>query len=275
MSSFELANKPSYLVLTAKADGQKYSIRISTELPPILLAWQSTTRISPIIGIKQFGTNDPIAFTFPEDKTNIIFLGPVLPIQGCLLASDEEKAWLTLGLYNFIIIPKDRERCKQILRSCASQDIRYECWTITKGTITKVECSKSREQAGNWRNDLSVLASKPVHPELTELVTEYCPLMATAISRAEQATPSILADLLAASEIIGSQFLQIEKEPPHNLLFETQGLLTTINAGLSRLTSQAYSGFSPIFATECHFLVPFSIRNRHCKSRSFQFRWSY
>jgi len=36
-------------------------------------------------------------------------------------------------------------------------------------------------------------------------------------------------------------------------IYEKLGILTTVNAGLARFTSQSFSGVSPIMETECHF----------------------
>jgi len=254
MPTLELESKPSFLVLTFRPDKNRFQVTVSPDLPPIISCWQASTRLSPILGLKSYPLAESHAACFEgEAESFLILLGPMHPLKLAECALEGDVCWITLGLYNCVIKPHDKGRFESIIAWLEAEGIRYETWILRSSLIESFGYSKIEVLAGDWRKELSTLAGNPVHPELLELIREFCPLMATAIGRSELSTPILGKDIASANKIILGELLQLPKEIDHNLLFETQGLLTTINAGLSRLTSQAYSGFSPIISTECHF----------------------
>jgi hypothetical protein len=94
---------------------------------------------------------------------------------------------------------------------------------------------------------------KSSHAELRDAREEYCALLAAASSRALKVDPALASELEQASSIIVRAVTDHAGRKGNGHDLPAIALLTDANAALSRFTSQMFSGFSPIFETECHF----------------------
>jgi hypothetical protein len=163
-----------------------------------------------------------------------------------------QEYWLTLGCFNIIVHCDNSERAATLSEWAYTHEVNCEHWTIVDGILVDQAYSPRRPENGNWRTELVAISEMPVAPELEELVKEYTPLMASALSRSGQVVPSMVEDLFQVADFVRANLPSGPGEAgitPH----EGLKLLTTLNAGLSRFSSQAYSGITPVAETECHF----------------------
>jgi hypothetical protein len=169
-----------------------------------------------------------------------------------LLEIGDQDYWLTLGCFNIIVHSGVGQQAENLVAWATANGVNYERWLIEDGRLAEQEYSQPRAEDGSWRADLVTIAELPVASELEELVKEYAPLMASALSRSGQVIPTMVEDLSQVAAFVRAKLPRGKSEvgiTPH----EGLKLLTTLNAGLSRFSSQAYSGITPVAETECHF----------------------
>ncbi|MGO9019191.1 MAG: hypothetical protein ACLQVJ_12675 [Syntrophobacteraceae bacterium] len=77
--------------------------------------------------------------------------------------------------------------------------------------------------------------------------------MSAAISRCDLSMPDLTTELLEAHKQIDQ--ILVQPQPLEQESYERMGLMVNVNSGLSRYSSQAFSGTSPIIGTECHFYI--------------------
>jgi len=251
MATLSLGDKFTFLSLHYELPSLSRRVIIHSSMQSVLSSWTSTTRISPICGVKEHVTDVPQDFNFTEE-TSLVFIGPVHPVFLAEILEPEDKLWVTFGLFNCLVIPANNARLAQILEIANSRSFRYEGWKIKDGYIVDTYSSEQLLPPASWNKELLELIEKKYHPELDELLREYCPLMATALTRSFGVVDTVFKELNEANQLIISSLnlLSIDDEES---LYRIQGRLTTLNAALSRLTSQFFSGTIPISATECHF----------------------
>lgn len=247
----ELSKYYQHLTLTYNLDSNQHIVKIHSSLPDSLLHWGPCTRTSPIFGIRKFWTADPAATLFPENHY-LIFMGPVMPALISDKFEPSFKMWLTLGLFNIFIDVNSEETKNTLCEWAISRGVRYEIWKLNNEIIDDFQFSPFREVAPDLTSDIIEIAQMHPTPELTELIREYCSLMASTKARANQAVPKILSDLSLSNHFV-KEILNDVAEGDFSSDYLAQSLITKINAGLSRLSSQTFSGFSPITITECHY----------------------
>jgi hypothetical protein len=201
--------------------------------------WDWTTRSSPIFSFEDtelpdFQNGEPL-FLF--------FVGPIDP--GFL--DIDVPAFATLGTYNLLLVAKEAAGHLYHVRDFLKlhSEVRWECWEVSASLVTRI---------GYGGGPLT--PSPQIRPRrakvssgLASAEEENCTLLAAATSKAHQYFPKIAEDL----ETFASAF--------HHKLENSVGdgdntklsWLVNVNAHLSRFTSQAFSGVSPIQSTESHF----------------------
>lgn len=247
----ELSKHYQYLSLTYNFDSNHHIVRIHPTLTDSLLHWDRCTRISPIFGIRKFRTSDP-ATTLFSGNHYLIFIGPVMP---AVISDDFDpsfKMWITLGLFNVIMDVNSKETKDKLLEWAITKGYRYEIWELNNEIITNFQFSPFRGFDPNLTLDILEIAQMRPSPELLELISEYCSLMASTKARANQAVPKLLSDL-SLSNCLVKEILNGVAGKDLSSSYLAQSLITKINSGLSRLSSQTFSGFSPIIKTECHY----------------------
>lgn len=247
----ELADQLSFLVLSYSAAKKQHSIRIVASLAEALSVWTSSTRISPLFGVPAYDTASASPDSF-AGQHSVFFVGPVDPIR-VTEAGANCRVWLSLGTFNLLIVAKGTKRSASLEKWLKESKIRHELWKIKDGIVADFKFGTVVEtnSAPEWRQELAHLSTATVAPELREAVGEYCPLMASALSRSTVAIPSLFPDLLSVHKFM-LESLETRNSKGDDV-YEMLGLLTTVNAGLARFTSQTFSGTSPISETECHF----------------------
>ncbi|MEA1647831.1 hypothetical protein UAJ10_02200 [Nitrospirillum sp. BR 11164] len=251
-----LSSDEIYLVLDFDFSTQKNTIKMMPSLPQAIRGWQAGTRLSPIWGVDVYNTAnlrvDPL-----DDDVCLLFIGPVQPARFYSdlpqLRADGNspvKLWVSLGAYNLIVVtPKD---ISSIITSWAEgQGLNYERWTINNNKVIDQSYFCNPQKSLDWRNKMAEFSGGRYVKILPIVASEYVALMASTLARAERVTPSMVEMFIsihaALSELVSDE---IDSNP-----VLASAVMANVNAGLSRFSSQAYSGSSPIFATESHFWI--------------------
>jgi hypothetical protein len=241
----EISSHSSVLALGRNPSTGRRTLRLFSDLAQVLPVWDGATRVSPVFPIRVERRSAPNKHDF-DGEHEVFLIGPVAPTTLASAFGATSDAWLSLGSYNLVVRtdPGSARTFESILRKRAS---RYERWRIRDGEVVSAATPIRRPSGKSWRHQLTRLARLTVPPELHHGIVEYCPLMAAAISRSEQVMPAAAADLLLASRLV-DELVRNKRVGS----YEKLGLLTTINAGLARFTSQTFAGSSPVMETECH-----------------------
>lgn len=251
-----LAKKYSFLTLQRETPKLDHIVRLVPSIEVALKSWVPSTRISPLFGFVEHGTSVPSNDDF-NGKHYLIFLGPIHPERVLECDLPNSRIWCSLGLYNVFIATSSEVEKKRLLRWARTrwkneEAVRFESWTVIDGHITSTSCSIFDTDQDGWRDELVDLARQHYDPELLQTVKEYCPLIASCLSRSTQLTQDLSNDFQALNIHIKETLSDYENGDKGEALYPTLGQLTTIITGLSRFTSQTFSGTSPIVETECH-----------------------
>jgi hypothetical protein len=222
------------------------------DLTTAIKAWDYRTRVSPLYGLSQVVIKSPIKHQFPG-RSSLFFIGPVSPFKmstGLAKLSSKSNAWITVGAFNFVVHISDSKDLHALKLWLRQSNCRWECWKLNNGDIAPEPAYSSPEGEGFTGIDsLAALKPSATIPEFQSAVDEYSALMASALSRSQKVFPSFTPDLASANTIVISRIQKTNDANAGNTL----AMLVDVNAALSRFTSQAFSGASPIRETECHF----------------------
>jgi len=244
----ELINQSQFLILSCQSPQGQYRVRLCESVADALTYWDSSTRISPLWPIKGYAEDRPSAKSF-EGAQWLIFLGPVQPAlveDSCpsiKANASSNQIWVGVGAFN-VVLSTPSETCLKEVLTWAKSACPFEVWHVVDGGVTFTEAAPQPAPDAEWRRSLaSLLRSRPsLHP----VIEEYGALMAASLSRGTQVTPSILTDLLKIHQAL-TEWINEGSDA------EIYPILVNVNAGLSRFSSQAYSGITPILSTESHY----------------------
>jgi hypothetical protein len=246
----QLAKSPALLLLSRRPDGDQV-VGLFTDLATALAEWTPTTRVSPVFGFKGTASEVPVRETFPGPGL-LFFIGPIQPLLFCEPLPGI-RAWASVGAFNLVIYaPGDDPAATAIEARADALKVRFERWTLLDGVVNDVKefCAAKVSRP----EKLSALANTPgVTADLADSVSEFCALAATTWARASQVCPALLPMLEATIGFVSETFAEMADNPEAH--YSVLGLLVRINAGLSRLSSQALSGSSPIRSTESHYWI--------------------
>ena len=243
--------KQAYLALSRPKLGQKHVIRLSNNLEKAIGKWHGTTRVSPVF-FPDLRSDEPLDDAEFGGQHVLCFLGPIHPktVRDALPAGIE--FWQTLGCYN-VVLHSAGSDFDQMVALAKEFKTPFECWAVEEGIIETIEFSTPRPERENWQRPVARILSMEHAPELEEATKEFAPLAASAIARASQVMPSMTADLELLVTTVSDALSESADPERGDLVYELLGLLTNINAALSRQTSQSFSGTSPIAETESHY----------------------
>lgn len=251
----KLNGNESLLVLRC-SDSDAKSLEIVASLKDALPAWNGRDRVSPLFELASDHWDN--AFQFKSGGASLIFVGPVNPAiaDDCLpaLKSKSDRAWLTLGLFNLVLYTTSHRTLKVVLDWVKRRNLRWELWSLNGAIIGEVKVRpRSTQRPKALLESLARFQLKSPLPELRDAADEYCALLAAASCRSGEVDPTLTEELNQANTIITRAAIDhsARKGGGHHL--PAIALLVDTNAALSRLTSQMFSGFSPILETECHF----------------------
>lgn len=253
----KLASKEAYLCLTYHHQHQRHFVRLAASFEGAVNGWSGYTRISPLWGVVGYSTAKPSDDDFSGD-TCLLFLGPIhpsLPLKSIKPLRDKAivDLWVGMGSYNFVVRSRAKECSDAVINWAKQNQVPFEHWVISNGMVREVFHSDYVPSEGRWRAAVMRLAKERAAPLITPLVQEYCALIATTLSRAEATDQQLFEQVSRFNErmvsVIRRQLANNPSSP------DAVSTLTNVNAALSRFSSQAFSGISPITGTECHFWI--------------------
>jgi hypothetical protein len=259
MESIRLASLATYLHASRRLDdphGPRFEVGLADSITDVLATWAASTRVSPLWRVESVGQSTIPTIDSATVDGELLFFGPVRPhtaISGVLLpiAIESIRAiWVSLGLYNVVALVKPSGPIELLCRAAEELETNWEHWKVRKGQIVETFHSNRSGPKGTWRSTVVGLAGILDSPEGKNHTSlqEFLPLVSSALSRAELHAPRFLPNLEAHLSIVKSALKSNGRTTP-----EKQGQLTHINAAISRFSSLAFAGTSPILATESHF----------------------
>jgi hypothetical protein len=248
----KLTGHNGYLVLDRDPLSGVFSVRILSAGQDALAIWTASTRLSPVYGVSRGNYTSPAEFDF-SGNWFLVLLGPVHPENVASLASNACDIWLTIGLFNVVAATNREAKSREIVAWAEQTNVPFECWQVENGRVLDTSVWTVPSQEGTWRRSLVEIWSSALPDELREAVQEYCPLMASAISRSAGLPFGFETELVNLDRTIRALLVAFREQPASARPYSALGQLLVINAGLSRFSSQTFAGTTPITLTECHF----------------------
>lgn len=244
-----LSDVESVLILDLPAGQKKHTVRLVDCLSKALKTWGPLTRVSPIFPVSSPKRKVVTRSNFPGE-IYLCFLGPIHPRVAFSILPNNCPVWLTLGLFNTVAQISSPREVNQIKAASDKIHIPWEVWRIKSGQVSQYETSRPNKRTLISRDELADFYLSKGKMELAQALGEYCPLLASAIARSAALPADFGRELEALHKgtVYHLSKLAGKNSAPHALAH-----LTVLNAGLSRFSSQTFSGASPIAETECHF----------------------
>jgi hypothetical protein len=161
--------------------------------------------------------------------------------------------YFTYGLLNIIILTKVKKRAEELVKWIESKDITWECWQIKNKHVIKQDHNTKYNNHSTLKLDFINSRHSNVVPELESSYHEYCDLMLIVLIRASEILPNIVKTFLLVDTYINSDVMAKVDGSDDKSIYIALGILTIINAGLSRFISQTLSGMSPIAKDGCYY----------------------
>jgi hypothetical protein len=165
--------------------------------------------------------------------------------------------WVTLGCFNLFVridaTSKGQQAERELLAWAKREKIPYEKWTVKNGEVGQATTySLPNAYPINLIKELLALSKVGDDiPAIRMTLQEYCALVASAATRSSIILPTLYIEVQQVAERIKQVF---EKYNEGKLIpLEVHSMLISMNAALSRFSSQALSGTPPIIGTECHY----------------------
>ncbi|HEX7855927.1 MAG TPA: hypothetical protein VF503_19755 [Sphingobium sp.] len=251
-----LDQRTYYLVLNDLPAGETRSVRIADSFEKAVVSWTPGSRLSPVWQVR--GYNGATGFDGAE---TLLFLGPTPPaellanVAGLARASDVG-IWLTAGCFNVVVrLPgHDSSLLAELLIWVEAGQIAHEYWRLEDGAILSTQANTYvTENAQPIIDRLAASVARNDNAVLRPTFQEHVIVSATSLARAAAVYPKIFAKLYAVAE--ASDLTVKAYETGAIGVLEMQSRLLSMNAALSRFSSQAFSGIPPIQGTECHFWI--------------------
>ena len=191
----------------------------------------------------------------------LLFVGPIQPaelftaIEG-ILDAPKTSAWVTAGCFNVVLCVdhEAKEKVTKIKRWANNNTVAYEAWVLDDGIIKSVV---SRPLSGEIDHasikKLSKNAKSVKNDFLKPALQENVIASATGLTRSFSVHRPSSRALDKVIDAMNGVFDAHGKGIISTLDFQARML--SMNAAMSRFSSQAFSGVPPIQATECHFWV--------------------
>ncbi|WP_209509899.1 hypothetical protein [Ruegeria sp. HKCCE4150] len=246
-----------YLVLHDVEPGGTKRIKLEPSLDACVERWTSGSRVSPCWALKG---NLSAKEDFTGDQI-LLFVGPIQPaelftaIEG-IIDENEISIWLTAGCFN-IVIRVNRElkdKATKIKRWANKNEVAYEAWNLSDGKIKGVSSRPLVEAFElNSLTKLSKNAKSVKSDFLQPALQENVIASATGLTRSHSVHRLTSQALEKVIDAMNGVFEAYHEEKISTLDFQARML--SMNAAMSRFSSQAFSGVPPIQATECHFWI--------------------
>lgn len=252
----DICEQHLYLSLHHTED-DSFKINTFKDMSSLVLDWKPTTRVSPIWQLKSHRCKQSDILNF----SNIAILGPLDPTnfidETSTFLNEEISLWISLGIMNLIVGYNTSETTNHLAEWAKAKKVTFELWEIgSDNTILKKSFFRNYEKKPEkeWRQRLSNLFERKTSPSIELALSEFAPLLASTLSRLEDYNFDMSESLIELIEYVEEAIVSFEFSKDQNDAIAA-ATITTINAGLSRFSSQSLSGVIPITATESHFWV--------------------
>ncbi len=250
-----------YLVLHSGSDGFSRNIAIVDSLARALSGWTSCSRISPIWPVT--GLSAARKGQHFAGKTILTFLGPCQPARltasvALLTSPNVLGFWLTSGCFNMVVCTDDsapgETLSKAVTDFATKNELAFEQWRLDNGVIRDATYQTLKDNPSQSLLDrLAKFTKSDSTPEIRSSFQEPLVATATSLARAAAVSKPLYADLSEVAEVTCKIMDKFEAEELS--ISDMQSRLMSLNAALSRFSSQAFSGIPPIRETECHFWI--------------------
>jgi hypothetical protein len=254
----QLDAKASFLALHDSPDGSERGLSLHPTLESTLTGWSVGSRISPVWRLRPDPKTPPPPVVF--DNCTVTFVGPVRPAR--LFAEIEDigralSCWATLGCFNLVIQTGldavGTDLATRLAAWARKSGVAFEQWTLANSAITAVDHFVLPPRECSVLAELAIHGENHRHPAVRTNYEENLVTTATNLARAAAVYPPIYDEIEEAAKSIAGIMKQFADG--ELTLLEMQSRLLTMNAALSRFSSQAFSGIPPIRGTECHFWI--------------------
>lgn len=260
-----LGIRESFLALHDGHDGNGRAVVFHESLADALGQWSAGSRISPIWPI---GFAPSSATSLPSNSSPLpspvsgclTFIGPVRPrrLQDGVPGLDSAASvWASMGCFNIVVHTgtdaAQVEIATQLMAWARAQRIASEQWHLDAGRIVHTDRHVLVQKDSEALSALLGFGGDHHHPAVRTAYQENVVATATSLARAAAVYPPIHDEIeQAAASMVA--IMQCFADDQLTLL-EMQSRLQSMNAAMSRFSSQAFSGIPPIEGTECHFWI--------------------
>jgi len=268
--------KPFYASLETLVDSNpvEHLFGITDDLVSLLKTWRASTRISPIWKLNHKFNEDWYRDSNKE-AIEILFISATDPAwlinnisTITLRAIGPDDLWMSIGAYNIIAVCYDDDVVEDICSTCENAGISMERWWVDGTIETKFRIDNITLLNPVEFSIESILDEKPAaalafeRAELPDddtlnfMILEMYALTSAIESRSQSCFPNLRDDVMRIEKVAAKLVPdgEFHYDPDHQITNQKKrDLLLSLNAGLSRLASQALSGTTPITQTECHF----------------------
>jgi hypothetical protein len=235
-------NKYGYIALTLNVGNFNLSnIDFFESIDEAIESSNFGSRISPIFPLFEDAKNSVEL----KNRSTLIFVNNLKPTDIDFNKLSKEKIWLTLGIFNIVILVSDVRRTNNIKQWLNKIKKNYEVWELKANKI--IEAKYKSNYNKNSKNSVHCIKTK--QNELQNVIDEYNSIIKILYERSKLFYPEIISDL----EVIHDHISAKINNCTENSVYDDLAEITNINAGLSRFSSQTFSGISPVRITECHF----------------------
>lgn len=269
-----IKNEQFLLVLDYESQSKTHYVALSESNGTTLAGWGPHTRVSPVWPLVLDDGEGRDRTGLPEACNTVAFVATSSPSSifadlgesTFFEGSGNFDAWVSLGSFSLIILMEPSAPLDSLIDYCATKNLACEVWTLSDaqgaphGARREISDMAFHPVASEPKPDFSALHAEidSTQEHFKPTLIELAALLSMSAARTANQLPSLKSDISSLGEIA----LKFLTDPPALRRGSTESEahksrilsgIHNINAGLSRLTSQALSGSMPISKTECHF----------------------
>lgn len=236
-----LTGEEYILLLSRTSDLKGHRVTFCGSTEEAIGTWDWTARSSRIFAVDGAVAPDLKA----KSDAHMFFVGPVDPASLSVLCP----TFLCLGAYNLIFLARTEAEKAAVAEFVASrEELRWEKWALD-GDVIRETAITYHLPAPNRGGQVKVAPPIPGLPaSLAAADEENRTLLAATVAKAAVYMEDVAHELQTFADNFRSLFDTRDGDVSDSLPW-----LVTVNAHLSRYSSQTFSGVSPITGTECHF----------------------
>lgn len=247
----DISRKEEYILLEYSENHDSQLVKIHNTYSQVLKSWNYLNRVSPIFPVKFNGAKTQGSQSIFTKKVTLFFIGPLNPAELDWELIKGGKVWITFGLFNIIIYIKTGTQCDLIEKWLVKNNIRNERWDLNGNKIIKKSYLLLGKSKSDFRNFYKQIKQKESNYVIKSCLNEYFATVSSFLARANEVYPAFIEDILSINEFV--KVITDKKFTDSKSIYEVFGFITELNAGISRFSSQTFSGIAPISATESHF----------------------